>query len=128
MEKLFFEYDDVKVTNTRFINGANTYAMSGITSIKLREKKPNMLDVIIYSVISLILLILSVNNPQVNITVLLLALVFIALAYFNFKKKKTLYEIILSTSGGESQGLISDQVEYTNQVLTALNQAVIYRD
>ena len=32
------EYEDVKVTNSRFINGANTYAMAGITSIKLREK------------------------------------------------------------------------------------------
>ena len=56
MEKVFFEYDDVKVTNTRFINGANTYAMAGVTSIKLREKKPSMGDVLAFVVISLALM------------------------------------------------------------------------
>ena len=40
-EKTFF--DDVKVTNSRFISGSQTYAMSNITSAKAYEKKPNRL-------------------------------------------------------------------------------------
>ena len=27
-EQVFFEYDDVKVTNARFINGSQTFAMT----------------------------------------------------------------------------------------------------
>jgi hypothetical protein len=124
MEKVFFEYDDVKVTNSRFINGANTYAMSGITSIKLREKKPDMIDVAICAFISMICLFNSMGNSFLIVP----ALIFAGLAYFLYKKKQTLYAIILSTAGGESEGLLSNQLEYTTQVVNALNQAVIYRE
>ena len=55
MEKVFFEYDDVKVTNARFINGANTYAMSGITSIKLSHKEPKKTSVFSHIISALII-------------------------------------------------------------------------
>ena len=42
-EKTFFEYDDVKVTNARFISGSQTYAMSNVTSVKAFEEKPSRL-------------------------------------------------------------------------------------
>jgi len=75
MEKIFFEYEDVKVTNARFINGANTYAMAGITSIKLREKKPSMTDVVICILISLAALINALGgNYQMLVPALLMAL------------------------------------------------------
>jgi len=50
------------------------------------------------------------------------------LAYYLYKKKKSLYAIILATSGGETEGLLSNQLEYTTQVVNALNEAVIYRE
>lgn len=123
MEKVFFEYEDVKVTNARFINGANTYAMAGITSIKLREKKPRMLDVVICAFISLTFLFKAPENYDLIAPAIALA----GVAFFLYKKKRTLYAIILATSGGESEGLLSNQLEYTTQVVNALNEAVIYR-
>ena len=124
MEKVFFEYDDVKVTNTRFINGANTYAMAGVTSIKLREKKPSMGDVLAFVVISLALMGFVDKEP----VALFPAIGSAVLAFFLYRKKKTLYAIILSTSGGESEGLLSNQIEYTKQLVDALNQAIIFRE
>lgn len=48
-EKTFFEYEDVKVTNTRFITGAQTYAMSNVTSVKNRVDKPSrVLPVVLF--------------------------------------------------------------------------------
>ena len=124
MEKIFFEYEDVKVTNARFINGANTYAMAGITSIKLREKKPSMADVVICILISIVLFFNSLGNYQLLVPALLIAL----LAFYLYKKKQTIYAIILATSGGETEGLLSNQFNYTSQVVAALNEAVIYRE
>ena len=124
MEKVFFEYDDVKVTNTIFINGANTYAMAGVTSIKLREKKPSMGDVLAFVVISLALMGFVDKEP----VALFPAIGSAVFAFFLYRKKKTLYAIILSTSGGESEGLLSNQLEYTKQVVDALNQAIIFRE
>jgi len=37
-ERTFFEYEDVKVTNSRFINGGQTFAMNNVTSVKPYEK------------------------------------------------------------------------------------------
>ena len=124
MEKIFFEYEDVKVTNSRFINGASTYAMAGITSIKLREKKPRMLDVFICILLVLILLFKAAENNEYLIPAILLAI----LAFYFYKKKKTLYAIILATSGGETEALLSNQLNYTTQVVNALNEAIIYRE
>ena len=42
-ERQFFHYEDVKITNTRFVNGAQTYAMSNVTSVKSFEQKPKRL-------------------------------------------------------------------------------------
>ena len=123
MEKVFFEYGDVKVTNTRFINGANTYTMAGITSIKLREKKPSMTDVVICVFFVLVFFYQALGNYKY----LFLAAPLAVLAYYLYINKKSLYFIILATSGGETEGLVSDQLEYTEQVVNALNEAVIFR-
>ncbi|EGR0495346.1 hypothetical protein RYY30_003524 [Vibrio cholerae] len=40
-EKIFFESNDVKVTNSRFITGNQTYAMSNVTSVKPHKQSPN---------------------------------------------------------------------------------------
>jgi Family of unknown function (DUF6232) len=39
-EQTFFQHEDVLVTNTRFVSGSNTYAMSNVTSVKAFEEKP----------------------------------------------------------------------------------------
>jgi hypothetical protein len=71
-----------------------------------------------------IILFKAVENYQLLIPALLLAI----LAFYLYKKKKTLYAIILATSGGETEGLLSNQLDYTTQVVNALNEAVIYRE
>lgn len=131
MEKIFFEYDDVKVTNSRFINGANTYAMAGVTSIMLREKYPNMKGVYLLSFLSLLAIYFAITLFFVNALfwgLLIPAVMLPYYAYSTYKKAKKLYAIVLTTSAGETDALISDQIEYTKLVHTALNEALIFRE
>jgi hypothetical protein len=65
-EKTFFEYDDVKVTNARFISGSQTYAMSNVTSVKAFEEKPSRLWGI---VVLLIGLAIASNNAAVGLII-----------------------------------------------------------
>lgn len=37
----FFEFDDVKVTNVRFMTGVQTFAMNNVTSVKTKIDKPS---------------------------------------------------------------------------------------
>jgi len=48
-----------------------------------------------------------------------------AAAYLYFKK--TVFHVLLSTSGGETKALKTYQRAYLNKVLTALNEAIVYR-
>lgn len=116
-EKTFFEYEDVKVTNTRFITGGQTFAMSNITSVKAFEKKPERL----FGIIAL-LVGLGVMSQS-----FMVGIVIATAAAFYLYQQKTIFHVMLSTSGGESSALKTFQRDYLNKVVSALNDAIIHR-
>ncbi len=116
-EKTFFEYEDVKVTNARFISGSQTYAMSNITSVKASEQKPKRFAGILVLVIGLAI---TINTPVAG-------LVIAAAAAFYLYIQKTTYHVMLATSGGETSALKTQQREYLDKVVSALNQAIVHR-
>lgn len=116
-EQTFFEYDDVKVTNARFISGGQTYAMSNVTSVKAYEQKPKRLLPIIVLVIGSVVAI-NVHIPGIAIA---------AAAAIYLYLQKTVYHVMLATSGGETSALKTHQREYLRKVVTALNEAIVHR-
>lgn len=116
-EKTFFEYEDVKVTNARFISGSQTYAMSNVTSVKAFEQKPKRFSGVLVLIISLAV---AINTPAVG-------LVIAAAAALYLYMQKTMYHVMLATSGGETSALKTYQQEYLDKVVSALNQAIVHR-
>lgn len=117
-EHTFFEYEDVKVTNARFISGSQTYAMSNITSVKPLEQKPSRLGGLLILLVGLIMLTTSAYT--MGAIVAMAAIVYLCM-------QKTVFHILLSTSGGDTKALKTYQRNYLNQVVAALNQAIVYR-
>lgn len=116
-EKTFFEYDDVKVTNARFISGGQTYAMSNVTSVKAFEENPSRL----WGIVALLIgLAIASSNATVG---LLIA----AAAAFYLYQQKTVYHVMLATAGGETSALKTYQREYLSKVVAALNEAIVHR-
>lgn len=118
-EVTFFEYEDVKVTNTRFINGSQTYAMNNITSVKTYEQKPNRNLGILICIIGLGITITG-QEPIIGILIMAAAIIFMYL-------QKTIFHVMLATSGGETSALKTHQREYLNKVISAVNQAIVHR-
>lgn len=116
-EKQFFSYDDVKVTNARFVNGNQTYAMSNVTSVKSFVQKPSRLGGVI---VLLIGLAIALSAPVVG-----LLIAGVAIAYL--VQQKTKYHIMLATAGGEVSALTTHQFDYLQKVVAALNEAIVYR-
>lgn len=116
-EKVFFDYDDVKVTSARFITGGQTYAMSNVTSVKAFEEKPKRFGAIVVLIISLLF---ALNAP-------IPGLIIAGLAAAYLFSLKTYYHVMLSTAGGETSALKTEQRDYLNSVVGALNEAIIYR-
>ena len=105
-EQTFFEYEDVKVTNARFISGSQTYAMSNVTSVKAFEQKPKRFWGIRFLVIGVAV---AISAPVVGLLIAASATVFLF-------KQKTMYHVMLSTSGGETSALKTNQQEYLQKV------------
>lgn len=116
-EKVFFKQGSVKVTSARFINGGQTYAMSNVTSVKTFEQKPQRTGGVVAAIIGLVMLAAA---PLIGAAIIGFAI------YYLYQQKAT-YHVMLSTSAGESSALTTDHREYLEDVVEALNLAIVHR-
>jgi hypothetical protein len=116
-ETTFFQYEDVRVTNTRFIVDGQTFAMNNITSVKPLEQKPNRLLPGLLIVIGIV--------PTLN--GMYGALLLSAIGIVWWAMQKPVYHVMLHTAGGETSALKTYQKEYLQKVVTALNNAIVHR-
>ena len=117
-EKTFFQHDDVSVTNARFVVGAETFAMSNITSVKASEKIPSRTWPSILIFVGVVFLFNSMIAP---------ALFFGGCGVGWWLLEKPMYHVLLTTAGGETSALRSKQSEYIATVVKALNDAIVHR-
>lgn len=116
-ETTFFEYEGVRVTNTRFIVDGQTFAMNNITSVKPLEQKPNRL----WPALFILFGVIPALNGAYG------ALVFAAIGGVWWAMQKTVYHVMLHTAGGETSALKTFQKEYLQKIVTALNNAIVHR-
>lgn len=117
-EKTFFEYEDVKVTNTRFISGSQTYAMSNVTSVKNRVDTPSRVLPVALFLFGIAVFFKSSFGWGAVVC---------AIAGFWLYRQKSTYHVMLSTAGGETSALKTHQLEYVTKVVNALNDAIVFR-
>lgn len=117
-ERTFFEYEDVKVTNARFITGAQTFAMSNVTSVKAHTQKPSRFGLILVLLVGL--LIAAGSSALMGLAIAVIAGICLFM-------QKTTYHVMLTTSGGETSALKTYQLEYITKVVSALNDAIVHR-
>lgn len=117
-ETTFFEQGNVKVTNARFIVPSQTYAMSGITSVKFFTEKPGLLWPIVAFVIALLALVGNGNIWSVGIP-LIIGIVLVL--------RKATHHVVLSSASGETRALASKDKDFISNVINGLNQAIVSR-
>ncbi|MFC1673642.1 DUF6232 family protein [Pseudomonadota bacterium] len=107
----------IQVTTSRFIVNGQTYAMSGITSVRQLEKLPDRTMPVILSIVGLLLFFAH----------FVAALIVIAIAAVIWKGQETDYAVVLATAGGETQALNSTNQGYIEKIVLALDDAIIQR-
>jgi ABC-type uncharacterized transport system permease subunit len=117
-ERVFFEYEDVKVTNSRFIVEGQTFAMNNITSVKALERKPSRSGPLLLILVA----VLAILYAETSIAIICA----LAGVMWWFLEKKT-FHIMLRTSGGETSALKTHQREYVSKVVAALNEPIVHR-
>ena len=119
-EKSFFNEGDVSVSNARFIAQGQTYAMSGVTSVKSFRQDPSRKGPIIMGIIGVLAL-----AGGGTVTIVGLALIAGAVAMWFLQKPE--FSVLLSTASGEAKALTSKDSEFISKVVGSLNNAIVHR-
>lgn len=123
-ETTYYTNGRVTVTNARFVVDAETYAISGITSVKLGVKKPNRVWPLLLILVSFFVLTKGVNLATLSIVhwliVLLPGVIWLAC-------QRTYYTVTLASASGENRALTSRIQPFVREVVDAINQAIIQR-
>lgn len=119
-EKIFFNQGNVSVSNSRFIVDGQTYAMSNVTSVKSGVTPPSRGIAIALAIIGLLCLAGEGVVFMVGLGSLILAVLLWVVS-------KTSYSVILNTSSGENQALVSEDKSYIEKVISSLNEAIVSR-
>jgi type IV secretory pathway component VirB8 len=119
-EKKFYQDSAVQVTQSRIVVHNKTYAMRNISSVSMFEKHKsnNKLLSIIFLMIGLIFLF---NQDYLfgGICIGIAALLLLFL--------KSDFIVRISSNSGDSNVLVSKNKEYIQNVVSAINEAIIYR-
>jgi len=122
-ETPFFTDNSVTITNARAIIHGTTYALANVTSVRPWIVKKSTTPLLLGILSLLAGLGVAFGSAGCGGVVLLLGAVCL-LVYFTSKDR---YFVRIGTAGGEVDALVSTSFAYVNQIVTALNNAIIHR-
>jgi len=122
-EKIFFNEGGVTVSNSRFDFKGQTYAMSGITSIKSVKVDPSRIGPSFLLLISIGFVNKAIENNIYTLPVIIFILLPLVMSFVWSYHQKPKYKIILYLSSGSTFAFTSKDKEYIKNVVTALNDA-----
>ncbi len=119
-EKFILQEQDIKVSNLRFITGNQTYAMSGITSVKFEKIGLEIIGPIIFFLLAVCFYI---GSGVVNLFVIIFLGFSVAMVFSQVGR----CSVTLGTSGGEIKSYVSRDGKFIKKIVNALNEAIILR-
>jgi hypothetical protein len=122
-EALFFQSGDITVTNARFIIGAQTFAIRGITSVEGVETPAKYTGAILLAAFGVG--IISLGFIHSSFVLGILGLLIIGAGIWLGVRQKPKYTIVLRTAGGEVEAYESNNRKQVSKIIEALNEAIV---
>lgn len=119
-EQVFLNDRGVSVSNSRMMYEGQTYAMSGITSVKSFEKKPSRTGPIILIVIGVFML-------AAGKSAIIGALFFLGGGIAWWVAQKSDYSVLLTSASGEAKAYNSKDGDFVGKIVNAVNEAIVHR-
>jgi hypothetical protein len=122
-ERTFLHEGGVKVTNARVLVGSQTYAMSGVTSVKhsMEAAKRG------FSLICFLIGAGTLYYDHRDTNPILIGAVAIVIGIVAWILKKDKHFVILHSSSGESRAVMHTDRGFINRVIQAINNAIVSR-
>lgn len=126
-ETTYYQDGNITVTNARAVLGSKTYAMANITSVSMGEIPANRTPGIVIALIGLAILACSASGGSDGIAGIIGGLVVAGFGAFLAYAVKTQYVVKIGSASGESNALTSNDREYIQKIVNAINEAIIKR-
>lgn len=133
-EKEFFNYGEVLVTQSRVVVGNSTYPVNSLSAVHLSQSivlKASSKFWLFWITISLVVLFISFILPvSSNLSFLIIgSLASIGLTFYanSLKEKVLSYHVVFHTSGTNIQAYTSDDKKEIQDIVKAINEAIIAR-
>jgi hypothetical protein len=121
-ETTFFQSGGIAVTNARFIVGAQTFAMRGITSVEGVEQSASYTWPVILALLGFVMAI-SLFSGEIGLGIF--GLLLLAAGIWLITRQKPTFSVVLRTAGGEVTAYQSKSRDHIAEIIHALNQAII---
>ena len=122
-ESTFFQSRGIAVTNARFIVGAQTFAVRGITSVQGVETPASYGWPALLTLLGLVIMALSLFGGEVGVGVF--GVLLFAAGIWLFTRQKPKFAVVSRTAGGEVTAYESRNRDHIAEIIRALNEAII---
>ena len=121
---------NVKITNLRAVIGMRSYAVSNITSVKMRVKEPNMFLPVFFTVnMGICSILIAISNMEAYAqwlqTGLYAAITGILLFLIS---RKTKYSVHINSTAGELRILEGNDKDYVERIVKSIEQAIVLQN
>jgi hypothetical protein len=124
-ERRIFENGEIRVTNARLIVSGQTYAMSGITSVKAVEVHPSKQGPLLLIGVGILCVIVASSNRSAAAGVIGAVLAVLGVMWLLGLKPS--YTVQLTSASGETRALTSNDRSLIASVVDAINEAIVHR-
>ncbi|MEH3113754.1 DUF6232 family protein [Pedobacter terrae] len=118
-EFTFYQDGNVTVTQSRFVTNSKTYAMRNISSVHIFEIIKSKTLPITMIIIGVLMLFSDASR--------VLGLILLTLGIFILAFTKNEFSVRISTNSGEVNSIVSKDRLYIQNIVSALNDAIVYR-
>lgn len=132
-EQTIFQQGEVLITTARFVVPGETYAMSGIVSVKTAiatrekdQKSSNPCSVLLGSVVMFMFAIGTFSFGKWLVGTILLFVAVVSASVVFYKEPAT-HTVVLRTSSSEIKALESQDEQFIRNIVEALNEAIVKR-
>jgi uncharacterized protein DUF6232 len=121
-ESIYYSKDGIQITNARAVFGSKTYALANVTSVSMGEAPRNLRGAAWLAVIGLAVMVLGASGAG-----LYLGLIAVVAAMIMAVVAKPKYVVKIGSASGESHALISSDRTEVEQIVAAMNNAIVQR-
>lgn len=124
-EITIFEKDTIKVTNLRAVIDAKTYSISNISAVEARRIEPSGCMPAGLTISGIFVLLFSLTNIRDLVPLLITGALLLFIGIGMLRQNKPQFAVQISTSSGEVKAYSSPNKEEIDQIVNALNEAII---